>query len=100
MQIKVTDSITGVTVVRDVERIDMRFPSSSTGRKIEVYIMECICMGTKAFGQPHWIDRPLNLDFANPKVAQAIQLLKEVIEVEESKRIVADHNIVPLIPKK
>lgn len=96
MQIKVTDSATGITVIRDVERIDMRFPTSSTGRKIEVYLQECICMGTKIFGQPNWIGKPLILDFANPKVAKAIDLLREVIEVEEHNRIVADHNIVPI----
>jgi len=49
MQIKVTGPVTGVMIVRDVKRIDMRFPNSSTGRKIEVYLQECICMGTKVF---------------------------------------------------
>jgi hypothetical protein len=99
MQIKVTDPATGITIVRDVERVDMRFPNSSTGRKIEVYLLECICMGTKVFGQPNWIEKPLTLDLNNTKVVQAIQLLKEVIEVEERNRIVIDHNLSMIHPK-
>lgn len=60
MQIKVTDSA-GVSIIRDVERIDIRLSNSSTGRKIEVYFQECICMGTKMFGKPTWVNDPLVL---------------------------------------
>lgn len=95
MQIKVTDTATGITIIRDVERIDMRFPNSSTGRKMDVYFQECICVGTKMFGKPNWITTPLTLDLDNPKIVQAIQFLKDVIETEERNRIISDHNIVP-----
>jgi len=47
----------------------------------------------KFFGKPNWIEKPLSLDLTNTKVIQAIQLLKEVVEVEEHNRIVADHNL-------
>lgn len=92
MQVSVTDSITNVTVIRDVERIEILSPSK-TERKIEVYLEETIKSGNKQFGNPVWLKEPLVLDWNNPKLIQALQLFREVIEGLESNRIRESHKI-------
>lgn len=91
MQTSVTDSTTGITVTREVERIEIFYPS--TLKQITVYFEESLKMGNKQYSPPVWLNDPLIIDPNNPKIVQAFQLLKDVIEGAESTRIREKHKI-------
>lgn len=93
MQTSVTDTSTGATIIRDVDRIEILQVSSPSTRQILVYFKESVKMGNKQYGQPIWLDEPLIVDASNSKIVQVLQLFKEVIENAETARIKENHKI-------
>jgi hypothetical protein len=99
MQTIVIDSATGVRIVRDVERIEFDLPSSPTERQIRVYSEEKMFLSNgKQMGKTFWVPEPIFLDMADPRIMQAFQLLKEVINEREWARILHSHDILNSTP--
>ena len=86
MQIKVTNSRTGVTYQYDVEQMLLSLLNEPTQRKLRVYF-NCTIWGSGEVITKTWDDRPLELDLNNPspRLAQVLALLKA--EIEEAQQV-------------
>lgn len=95
MQITVVDPETNITIVEDVERIQIFLESEN--RRAEVFFNKTLLSATGKKISKNWVSEPLILDLTNSKIVQALQLFREVIEGEEKARILAAQ-VEPLPP--
>lgn len=94
MQITVTNPKTGIKYQYDVEDLHLALPSEQSQRIIRAYFSCTIKSGEEIVNPKTRDNQPLEIPLNNsvdPRVTQAMGLLKEVIEEAQQKRALKMH---------
>lgn len=90
MEVSASDSH-GITTHEDVELIQILLPKEERGRRIEVYFEETVTAPNGRQIHKGRRSEPLVINLADPKIIQALALIKEVVEAAEWLRITASY---------